>query len=174
MRSYELYSKEVMKHFKKPKNMGMIKNPHGAGEAGNLSCGDIMRLFIKVKKDKKTGKEKISDIKFECMGCVVAIANSSMITTMAKGKTLEEAMKITKDDILKKLGKIPPIKIHCSILAVDALREAIYDYYSRNKLSIPTELQKEHERIQKAIETIEERNKKYTELENRVLRQKSK
>lgn len=166
------YSKQVMKHFFKPKNIGKLKNPHGTGEAGNLLCGDIMRLYIKVKKDKKTGERRIADIKFECMGCVIAIANSSMITTMAKGKTLEEAMKITKDDILKKLGKIPPIKIHCSILAVDALREAIYDYYSRNKLPTPPELQKEHDRIQKAIETIEERHKEYVKLEKKALENK--
>jgi nitrogen fixation NifU-like protein len=168
-----IYSKEVMKHFLKPKNMGRLKPSNGTGEAGNLLCGDIMKIYIKVKKDKKTKKRKIVDIKFECMGCVVAIANSSMITTMAKGKTLEETIKITKDDIIKKLGKIPPIKIHCSILAVDALHEAIYDYYLRNKLSIPSELQKEHERIQKAIKTIEEGHKEYTELEKRVLEQKN-
>lgn len=174
MKSYNPYSKEVMKHFFNPKNVGRLKLPHGTGEAGNLLCGDIMRIYIKVKRDKKTGGRRIADIKFECMGCVVAIANSSMITSMAMGKTLEEAIKITKDDVLKKLGKVPPIKIHCSILAVDALREAIYDYYSRNKLPIPSELQKEHKRIQKAIKTIEERHKEYTELEKKILKQKSK
>jgi nitrogen fixation NifU-like protein len=124
---YEMYSKDVMKHFLHPVSMGKIENPSGIGNAGNMICGDSMQLFIKVREDKKTKKKIISDIKFQTFGCVVAIANSSMITTMAKGRTIEEALKITKDDVLRKLGKIPQIKVHCSILAIDALQEAIYD-----------------------------------------------
>jgi nitrogen fixation NifU-like protein len=105
----------------------------------------------------------------QVFGCVVALANSSLLTDMVKGKTLDYAMKITKNDILKRLGKVPPIKIHCSILAVDALHEAIYNYSVRQKLQISGELQKEHERIQKALCTIEERHKEYVELEEKVL-----
>lgn len=162
-----LYSKEVIKHFKKPKNMGRMKNPSGVGKVGNLLCGDIMWLYIKVKKDKK-GKEKISDVKFECFGCVVAISISSMLTTMIKGKTLDKAIKITKNQILKKTGPLPPIKTHCSILAADALHEAIYDYLSKNKKPIPKDLQKEHERILHDLKVIEKRHKEYVKLEKKV------
>jgi len=101
-----LYSKEIMKHFKNPQNVGKIKNPDGLGRAGNLTCGDIMYLYLKITRDKK-GREIIKDIKFETFGCTVAIANTSLLTTMVKGKTLEEAMKITKDDLIKKFGEIP-------------------------------------------------------------------
>ncbi len=157
------YSKEVMKHFVHPKNLGSIKNPDGEGKVGNLLCGDVMKLYIKVKN------KKLTDIKFETFGCVVAIANSSMISVMAKGKTLEQAMKITKNDMLKRLGDVPKIKIHCSILAVDALHEAIYDYFVKNKIPIPKKLQEEHGRIANTLETIEERHKGFVELEEKVL-----
>lgn len=157
------YSDLVIKHFKHPKNVGKIKNADGIGRAGNLLCGDIMELYLKIKKDK------IVDIKFQTFGCVVAVANTSLLTTMVKGKNLEEALKITKDDILKKLGKVPPIKTHCSVLALDALHEAIYDYYKRNKLSIPEKLQKEHERVQQMIETIEARHRQFVKLEEKGL-----
>lgn len=161
----KFYSKEIIKHFKNPKNVGRIKNPSGVGRAGNLLCGDVMYLYIKVK-DKK-----ISDIKFQTFGCIVAIANSSLLTTMVKGKSLEHAIKINKDDLLKKLGKpLPPIKVHCSILAVDALHEAIYDYYVRNKLPIPEELKRRHERIQKTLNKIEKMYKEFIDLEKRTLK----
>ncbi len=162
-----LYSKEVMKHFRKPKNMGKIKNPSGVGEVGNLVCGDVMYLYIKVKKNKK-GKDMISDIKFETFGCVAAISTSSMITTLAKGKTIEEALKITKDNIANDLGGLPKIKLHCSVLAVDALVEAIYDYLSKNKLSIPKELKEKHERIQKQTKYVEEKFKDHIEMEKKI------
>jgi nitrogen fixation NifU-like protein len=164
-----LYSKKIIEHFKHPRNVGKMKNPSEIGKAGNLLCGDVLWLYLKIIENKK--KEKIiKKATFSSFGCIVAIANSSMITTMIKGKTLEEALKITKEDILKKLGKpLPPIKIHCSILALDALHEAIYDYYLRNKLPIPEKLQKEHERVQQTLKTIEERHKKYLELEKKVL-----
>ena len=122
------YSKEVLKHFKKPKNMGSLKNPCGIGKLGNPSCGDVMQVQIKVSKDKKTNKEIIKDIKFQTMGCAAAIATSSMITEIAKGKTIEEGMKITNKDVADKLGGLPPIKMHCSNLAADTLHEAIKDY----------------------------------------------
>jgi len=169
---YEIYSKEVMKHFLHPKSMGKIKNPSGIGNAGNLICGDMMQLFIKVKEDKKTEKRIISDIKFQTFGCVVAIANSSMVTTMVKGKTIEQALKITKDDVLKKLGKVPPVKIHCSVLAIDALDEAIYDYLKKKNLPIPEKLRETHERIQNGLGELEHRHREYFNLEKEVYQKK--
>jgi len=165
------YSKEIMRHFREPKNMGRIKNASGVGEAGNLLCGDIMKLYLKVGQNKK-GEKVIQDIKFETFGCIVAISNSSMLTTMVRGKSLEEAMRVTKDDLIKKLGEpLPPIKLHCSILAVDALHEAIYDYYMKNRLPIPEELEREHERIQKALNIIETRHKEFVDMEKKILKE---
>jgi nitrogen fixation NifU-like protein len=127
------------------------------------NCGDIMELYIKVKKDK------IADIKFQTFGCVVALAVSSMLTEMTKGKALEDAIKITNKDILKKSGPVPPIKIHCSVLAADALHEAIYNYYSKNKKEIPESLKREHERIQNTLKQVEETHKEFTEFEEKIL-----
>ena len=115
-----------MQHFIHPRNLGKIKNPDGVGNVGNPVCGDIMTVYIKVKKEKE--KKIISDIKFETLGCVAAIAASSMLTEIAKGKTLDQAVKITRNDIADELEGLPPIKMHCSNLAADALREAIKDY----------------------------------------------
>jgi nitrogen fixation NifU-like protein len=124
-----MYSDKVISHFKKPHNQGSIKDADAVGQVGNPSCGDIMRIYIKTKKRKNTKTKKqeeiISDIKFETMGCAAAIAVSSMLTDLAKGKTLEEAKKIEKDTIVKELGGLPPLKVHCSMLGVEALREAI-------------------------------------------------
>lgn len=165
---YLPYPKEIMEHFKHPRNLGRIKNPDAIGEAGNLLCGDVMRIYLKIKKSKGV----ISDIKGEVFGCIVAISNTSMLTTMVKGKTLEEALKIDKEELIKKLGgreKIPLIKIHCSILASDALHEAIYNYYKQNNLPIPKQLEVEHERIQKTIKEIEKRHKEFVKLERELL-----
>ncbi|MFH7880678.1 MAG: iron-sulfur cluster assembly scaffold protein [Candidatus Aenigmatarchaeota archaeon] len=164
----ELYSKEIMKHFKNPKNVGRIKNADGIGEAGNLVCGDVMKIYIKVSD--KNGKKIIKDIKFETFGCVVAIANTSLLTTLVKGKTLEEALKIKKEDLVKKLGKVPPIKIHCSVLATDALKEAIYDYLKRNNLPIPEDLEKEHKRIVENREKLEKEYANFVNMEKEVLK----
>jgi len=164
MKAPTLYSKEVMKHFKTPKNVGVIKNADGIGRVGNIQCGDIMELYIKIKNDK------ISDIKFQTFGCVVALAVSSMLTEIAKGKSLEQAMKITNKDILKKAVKVPPIKVHCSVLAADALHEAIYDYLSKNKKPIPINLQKEHERIQNTLKQVEHTHKEFTQFEEKILK----
>ena len=153
-----LYSKEIMKHFKHPRNIGRMKDYDGLGKIGNLVCGDILWLYIKVRKNKE-GEETIKQASFSTFGCTVAIANSSLITTMVKGKTLKEAMRINKNDLLKKLGKVPLVKIHCSLLAIDALSEAIYDYLVKKKRKIPKELQKKHERIKKELEIIEKRYK---------------
>lgn len=125
------YSKKVMQNFKNPKNLGEIKNADGIGKVGNPVCGDVMWLYIKV--DKKNGKEIIKDIKFKTFGCAAAIATSSMITQLAKGKTIEEAEKITRGDVAESLQGLPPIKMHCSNLSSDALRAAIKDYQKKKK-----------------------------------------
>lgn len=116
------YSKEVIKHFQNPHNQGVIKDASAVGQAGNPACGDIMKIYLKIKD------EKIKDIKFETLGCAAAIAVSSAFTDMAKGKTIEEAMRITKDDIIEDLGGLPPLKVHCSMLALEALHKAIKNY----------------------------------------------
>ncbi len=150
------YTKKVIDYFQKPHNYGKIENPDGKGEVGNIVCGDVMHLYIKIGKNKK-GEEIIKDIKFETFGCVAAISTSSMITDLVKGKTLKKALEIEKNDIIKSLDGLPPIKYHCSVLAVDALSEAICDYLSKNKKEIPPDLQKRHERIEKEKKEIEKR-----------------
>lgn len=122
-----MYSEKVISHFKDPHNMGKMKNPDAAGQVGNPVCGDMMRIYLKVKKNKK-GENIIDDIKFETLGCVAAIATSSMITDLAKGKTFEEAEKIKFSNVEKSLGSLPPVKLHCADLAVKALRKAIENY----------------------------------------------
>jgi len=121
------YTKNLLKRFNNPKYVKEIKNPDGIGEVGNIRCGDIMHLEIKVEKNK------IKDIGFRTFGCAAAIASSDVVCELAKGKTLEEAEKITKDDIVKKLGGMPPIKIHCSVLGIEALKKAIENYKKKNK-----------------------------------------
>lgn len=121
-----MYTKKVMEHFKNPKNIGVMANPDGTGEVGNPSCGDVMTVQIRVKNGHITG------IKFQTFGCVAAVATSSMLTELAKGKTLEEAEKISRNDIAEQLGGLPPIKMHCSNLAADALHAAIQDYRKRH------------------------------------------
>ena len=117
-----MYSEKVMEHFRNPRNVGEIPDADGVGTVGNPVCGDVMAIYIKVKDNR------IADIKFKTFGCGAAVATSSMITELAKGKTLEEAMKISRSDVADSLGGLPPIKMHCSNLAADALHEAIKDY----------------------------------------------
>jgi nitrogen fixation protein NifU and related proteins len=116
------YSKEVMDHFTAPRNVGEIKNADGTGEIGNPTCGDMMTFYIKVKENI------IEDIKFKTFGCGAAISVSSMVSEMAKGKTIDEALKITNKDVAKELGGLPKNKLHCSNLGADALHAAIEDY----------------------------------------------
>ena len=120
-----VYSEKVMDHFANPRNVGEIPNADGIGKVGNPQCGDVMWLYIKVKDNI------ITDIKFKTFGCGAAIATSSMITELARGKTLEEAKKISRQDVAESLDGLPPTKMHCSNLASDALREAIKDYEAR-------------------------------------------
>lgn len=121
------YSKKVIDHFQNPHNYGKMKNPDGVGEVGNPICGDVMHLYIKVEKGI------IKDIKYETFGCVAAISTSSVVTDLAKGKTLQQALKIDSNKVVKSLGGLPDIKHHCSLLAVDALKKAINDYLSKKK-----------------------------------------
>ncbi|MEI6288067.1 MAG: iron-sulfur cluster assembly scaffold protein [bacterium] len=127
-----MYNEKVLKHFSNPSNQGEIKNADGVGLVGNPTCGDMMRIFISVSKNKK-GEEIIKDIKFQTLGCGAAIATSSMLTEMAKGKTIAEAEKIGKLQIAEELGGLPAVKMHCSVLAHEGLGEAIKDYRSKNK-----------------------------------------
>jgi len=122
------YNKKVMKHFTNPKNMGEIKNPDGVGELGNMKCGDIMKIYLKLNKDKT----KIKNIKFKTFGCVAAIASSDVLCELAKNKTLEQAKKITNQDIINKLGNLPSIKLHCSVLGAGALKNALKDIEKKN------------------------------------------
>ena len=115
----------------KPKNQGRMRNPDGFGTVGNPTCGDIMTVYIKVKKNKK-GEEKISDVKFETLGCAAAIATSSMVTEMAKGKRLDEAYKISRQSVADRLEGLQPAKMHCSNLAESALKRAIEDFRSKH------------------------------------------
>lgn len=117
-----MYSEEVMKHFKNPHNIGELENPDGVGEVGNPVCGDVMKITIKVKDNR------IADIKFKTFGCIAAIATTSMLTELAKGKTLEEAERLTNKDIADSLEGLPLIKMHCSVLAANALKKAIENY----------------------------------------------
>ena len=121
------YSKKVMEHFMNPRNVGTIEDPDGFGKVGNPVCGDLMEMFIKVKDDI------ITDVRFKTFGCGSAIATSSMVTELAKGMRVDEAMKITRDDVATELDGLPPQKMHCSNLAADALHEAIKDYERRKE-----------------------------------------
>ncbi len=122
-----MYSDKVMDHFTNPRNVGEIEDADGIGEEGNPVCGDAMKIFIKVKDDV------ITDLKFKTFGCASAIAVSSMVTEMAKGMTIEEALKITKASLAEALDGLPPQKMHCSNLGADALHKAIEDYKSKKK-----------------------------------------
>ena len=122
----EAYSEKVMDHFRSPRNVGEIENPDGVGKVGNPVCGDIMELYIKVQEGV------ITDAKFKAFGCGAAIATSSMVTELVKNKTVEEALKISNRAVAEALGGLPPIKMHCSVLAEEALKKALDDYRRRS------------------------------------------
>ncbi len=124
------YSEKVIEYFKNPKNVGKIDDPDGKAQEGSPACGDMVKVYIKVDQETQT----ITDVKFESYGCASNIATGSIITEMAKGKTVEEAKKITWEDAADELGGLPPIKAHCSVLAIDGLRSAIRDYEERHGL----------------------------------------
>ena len=141
-----MYTQKVLEHFRNPHNFGSMDNPTTVGQVGNLACGDVMKLYLKITKNKD-GEDYIQDVKFETLGCAAAIATSSVITDLARNKTLIEALKIKNEDIIKALDDLPTIKIHCSLLAADALAEAIYGYYQKTQQPISDELEKFHQRI---------------------------
>ena len=121
-----LYTDTVMDHFMNPRNVGEIENPSGVGEVGNAKCGDIMKMYLDIKDGV------IQDVKFETFGCGSAIASSSMATEMIKGKTVEEALAISNKDVVVALGGLPAHNLHCSVLAEEAIKSAVKDYYDRN------------------------------------------
>jgi len=123
----EGYSTKVMEHFRNPRNVGKIENPDGVGHVGNPVCGDIMELYIKVKNDI------ITDAKFKTFGCGAAIATSSMVTELVKGKSINEALEISNKAVTEALGGLPSIKMHCSVLAEEALKSAIDDYFKNHR-----------------------------------------
>jgi len=127
-----MYSEKVMDHFQHPRNVGQISDADGIGEMGNPVCGDVMKLYIKVRDDR------IQDVRFQTFGCGAAIATSSMITELVKGKPLEEAEQISRKNVADALDGLPPNKMHCSNLAADALHKAIEDYRIRNALPAAT------------------------------------
>lgn len=120
-----MYTEKVMELFMNPKNVGRIEDADGIGEVGNPVCGDVMKIYLKIKDDR------IVDVKFETFGCAAAIATSSMVTELVKGKTLDEALKVTNKDVAEALGGLPPQKLHCSLLAEEGIRAAIEDYLSK-------------------------------------------
>lgn len=126
-----LYSEKVMEHFRNPRNVGDMENPDGVGHVGNPTCGDIMELYIKVDNDI------ITDAKFKTFGCGAAIATSSMITELVTGKSINEAMDISNRAVVEALGGLPPVKMHCSVLAEEALKSAIEDYLGKKKKRTP-------------------------------------
>ena len=152
------YSKKVLQHFNKPHNYGKMKNPDGIGEVGNIMCGDLMRLYIKVGQNKQK-QDIIKDVKFETYGCLAAIASSSMVTDLVKGKTLEEALKFDRQQIVDELGGLPPVKLHCSVLATDALLEAIHNYLVKNNKIVPQALKVRHQKLQQEKQAIQKHYK---------------
>lgn len=124
-----LYSEKVMDHFRNPRNLGKMDNPDGVGEVGNAKCGDIMKIYLKIEDGI------IQDVKFNTFGCGSAIASSSMATEMIKGKPLEEALALTNRAVTEALDGLPPQKLHCSVLAEEAVRAAIKDYYDKNGIA---------------------------------------
>lgn len=140
-----MYTEKVLDHFSNPRNMGEVEGANGVGMVGNAKCGDIMQMFIKVNDDGI-----IEDVGFKTFGCGAAIATSSMATEMVKGKSIEEAMKLTNKAVAEALDGLPPVKMHCSLLAEQALKEALEDYFKKNNLPLPEGFEKpdaEHEEI---------------------------
>ena len=124
-----LYTETVMDHFMHPRNVGSIENADGVGEVGNAKCGDIMKMYLKIRDNV------IEEVKFETFGCGSAIASSSVATEMIKGKTIEEALAVTNKQVVDALGGLPAYKLHCSVLAEEAIKSAVKDYYDRNGIA---------------------------------------
>lgn len=140
-----MYSEKVMDHFEHPRNMGVIENPSGVGTVGNAKCGDIMRIFLDIDEEGI-----IQDVKFKTFGCGAAVATSSMATELVKGKTVQEAMQVTNKVVMEALDGLPPVKVHCSLLAEEAIHAALWDYAEKNQIVIEG-LQKPREDIHEEI-----------------------
>jgi nitrogen fixation NifU-like protein len=136
-----MYSEKVMDHFSNPRNVGEIENADGVGEVGNAKCGDIMRIYLKIEDGI------IADVKFKTFGCGAAIATSSMATELVKGHTIEEALKLTNDAVVEALDGLPAVKVHCSVLAEEAIKTAVADYYKKigREVDFETELDHDHD-----------------------------
>ncbi len=126
-----MYSEKVMDHFNNPRNVGEIKNPSGVGTVGNAKCGDIMRMYMDIDENGT-----INDVKFKTFGCGAAVATSSMATELVKGRTVKEAMKVTNKAVMEALDGLPPVKVHCSLLAEEAIHAALWDYAEKNNVVI--------------------------------------
>ena len=126
-----MYSEKVMDHFQNPRNVGEIENAAGVGTVGNAKCGDIMRIYLDIDEN-----QIIRDVKFKTFGCGAAVATSSMATEMVKGKTIQEAMQVTNKAVMEALDGLPPVKVHCSLLAEEAIHAALWDYAEKNHLTI--------------------------------------
>jgi nitrogen fixation NifU-like protein len=137
-----LYSEKVMDHFRNPRNLGRIENADAVGEAGNAKCGDIMTIYLKIA-DGDNGKKTIEDVKFETFGCGSAIASSSMATELIKGKSIDDALNLSNKAVAEALDGLPAYKMHCSVLAEEAIKAAVKDYYDKNHIAYDPELFRE-------------------------------
>lgn len=142
-----LYSEKVMEHFRNPRNVGVIENADGVGEVGNARCGDIMKIYLKIENNI------VTDVKFETFGCGSAIASSSMATEMIRGRSIEEALGLTNQAVTEALGGLPPHKVHCSVLAEEAVRAAVKDYYDRQGVAYDPERFPDHSSCETAAAT---------------------
>jgi nitrogen fixation NifU-like protein len=152
-----MYSDKVLDHFRTPHNQGRLDDYSAIGKVGNVVCGDVMWMYIRVAPASDGGEEIIEDISWETFGCTAAIATSSMVSDLAKGKPISEAIEITNARVAEELGGLPKPKMHCSALAADALNEAIYAYFEDRDRPIPESLQKRHERILRHRQEVEQR-----------------
>lgn len=145
-----MYSEKVMDHFTNPRNVGEIKEPSGVGTVGNAKCGDIMRIYLDIDDNGI-----IQDVKFKTFGCGAAVATSSMATELVKGKTVQEAMQVTNRAVMEALDGLPPVKVHCSLLAEEAIHAALWDYAEKNNIII--------EGLEKPVSDIEEKEEDVSE-----------
>ena len=140
----DMYSEKVMDHFNNPRNVGELENPSGVGTVGNAKCGDIMRIYLDIDE-----QGVIQEAKFKTFGCGAAVATSSMATELVKGKTVQEALSVTNKAVMEALDGLPPVKVHCSLLAEEAIHAALWDYAQKNNIQI--------EGLEKPVEDIEEK-----------------
>ncbi len=150
------YPQNLFRFLENPQHIGKIKDADGVSQVGNPVCGDVMYLYLKMGHRK--GQEVIKDIKVQTYGCVAAIATSSTVAELAKGKTIQQAIDLTPQDILKQTGPLPPNKLHCSFLALDALTEALYDYLKKQKRPIPAKLKRKHLLVQEKQKSLKQRH----------------